>query len=229
MKADDKPEKIVLNWSGGKDCTLCLYELLRCKKNALQIVSLLSVLNKNEDSVTMHRVPRSLLEQQAMALSLPLDIIYITENASDKQYERAMKNKLIDYKQQGVSVMAFGDIFLENLRKFREEKLAEIKMKAVFPIWKKDTSELADRFINSGFRTVITCVDKRYLDESFVGRNFDKQFLSDLPAGVDRCGENGEFHSFTYDGPIFNRQVSFSKGPVLLKNEHFCYCDLLAA
>ena len=219
-------EKIVLNWSGGKDCAMSLYKL-RQNGSSYDVSVLLTVLTKDYDRISMHGVQRILLEKQAQALSLHLDKIYITKDDTADDYEKAIKEKLTDYKNQGISTVAFGDIFLDDLRKHREEKLAQISMKALFPIWKMDTTELANEFIDAGFETIITCVDSKYLDKNFVGRLFSKQFLSELPEGVDPCGENGEFHSFTYDGPIFDQPVPFKKGQIVLRENRFYYCDLL--
>lgn len=219
-------EKIVFNWSGGKDSAMALYELQQnCR--GCEVSALLTVLTREYDRISMHGVPRILLEKQADALSLRLDKIYITKDSSEEDYEKTIKEKLMDYKSQDISAVVFGDIFLEDLRKYREEKLSQIAMKAIFPIWKRDTTELANEFIDLGFKTIISCVDSKCLDKSFVGRIFDKQFLSELPAGIDPCGENGEFHSFAYDGPIFDRPIPFEKGQIVLRENRFYYCDLV--
>jgi uncharacterized protein (TIGR00290 family) len=138
-----------------------------------------------------------------------------------------MKACLEKYKRIGVTSVAFGDIFLEDLKKNREENLAKVGMKGIFPIWKRNTRELATSFTDSRFEAVVTCVDTKCLDSSFSGRNFDKKFLSDLPDSVDPCGENGEFHTFTYAGPIFKKNIEFKKGEIVLKENRFCFCDLL--
>ena len=138
-----------------------------------------------------------------------------------------MKEKLLHYKNMGVLSVVIGDIFLEDLRRYREQKLAETGMKGIFPIWKRDTTELAHSFIDLGFKAVITCIDSHVLDKKFVGRDFDEQFLSDLPLGVDPCGENGEFHSFVYNGPIFQWPIAHQKGEIVLRDNRFYFCDLL--
>ena len=138
-----------------------------------------------------------------------------------------MRNALLRYQAQGVSLVAFGDIFLEDLRRYREENLLKIGLKGIFPLWRRDTATLAHTFIDLGFKAVISCVDSKYLDKSFAGRVFDKQFLSELPFGVDPCGENGEFHSFVYGGPTFKSEIPYEKGEVILRDNRFYYCDLL--
>jgi uncharacterized protein (TIGR00290 family) len=138
-----------------------------------------------------------------------------------------MKSALEKYRQQGVSSVAFGDIFLEDLRKYREDNLAKLGMKAIFPIWKRNTGDLARSFADSRFKAVVTCVDTQKLGQEFCGRSFDKAFLADLPASVDPCGENGEFHTFAFDGPIFQTKLGFEKGEIVLRDNRFCFCDLI--
>ncbi len=158
---------------------------------------------------------------------IPLEKVFISKQSSNEEYESKMIAALEKYKEAGVTSVAFGDIFLEDLRKYRENNLANLGMKGIFPIWKKDSTELARAFIDQGFRAVITCVDSRVLHKSFVGREFDKQFLCDLPLEVDPCGENGEFHSFVYDGPIFEKRIAYTKGDIVLRDNRFYYCDIL--
>ena len=218
-------EKILMSWSGGKDSARALYELR--KNNAYEVVALLTTVTEGYDRISMHGVRRSLLEQQAESLGIHLETIPITQKATNEEYEAKLKEKLLYYKDQGVRSVAIGDIFLEDLRKYREENLAKIGMKGIFPIWKRDTRDLARTFINIGFKAVITCVDTRHLGKEFAGREFDQQFLSDLPPQVDPCGENGEFHSFVYAGPIFHQPIPYSKGEIVLRENCFCYCDLI--
>lgn len=218
-------EKVLFTWSGGKDSALALYELQ--KRNDHKVVALLTTLTEDYDRISMHGVQSILLEQQANSLGLPIEKVYISKNSSNEEYEAKMREVLQKYLTAGVSSVAFGDIFLEDLRRHREDNLSKIGMEAVFPIWKRDTTELAYEFIGSGFKAVITCVDSNFLDKTFVGRLFDEQFLSKLPANVDPCGENGEFHSFVYDGPIFQKRVSYTKGEVALRDSRFYYCDLI--
>lgn len=218
-------DKVIVSWSGGKDSARAYYELQKAGRH--EIVALLTTVTEGYDRVSMHGVRRSLLEEQAAALGVPVDKIYITQKASNEEYEAKMKAKLLHYRNMGVASLLIGDIFLEDLRRYREQKLAEIGMNGIFPIWKRDTTELAHSFIDLGFKAVIACIDSHVLDKKFVGRDFDEQFLSDLPPGADPCGENGEFHSFVYDGPIFQRPIAHQKGEVVLRDNRFYFCDLL--
>ena len=217
-------EKVLLSWSGGKDSALALHALQQ--SGDYEIAALLTTLTRDHNKVCMHDVPGILLEQQAGALGLALEKIFISENASNKKYESIMRKVLVKYRKAGVTSVVFGDVFLEELREYREEKLSTVGMKGLFPLWKKDTAELACTFINLGFRGIITSADSHLLDSIFVGRDFDEQFLSMLPFSVDPCGENGEFHSFVYDGPIFHHPIPYTTGHVALRENGFYYCDL---
>lgn len=218
-------KKILFTWSGGKDSAMALYELQKVKNH--EISTLLTTITEDYSRISMHGVRKKLLEQQAKSLGYPLEQIMISKNASNEEYESQLKHVLKKYLKAGVSTVAFGDIFLDDLKKHREKKLAKIGMKAIFPIWKKDTKKLANKFIDLGFKTIITCVDSKILGKKFVGREFNQQFLAQLPYGVDLCGENGEFHSFVYDGPIFKKKILFKKGKIVLRNRRFYYCDLM--
>ena len=218
-------EKVLFTWSGGKDSAMALYELK--KDHDYKVKALLTTVTEKYDRVSMHGVRRILLEEQAESLGFLLEKIFISEKSSNEEYETKMKEKLNIYKNQGILSVVFGDIFLEDLRKYREDNLLKIGMKGIFPIWKKDTTDLANKFIDSGFKAIITCVDTNVLDKAFAGRMFDKRFLSDLPSSVDPCGENGEFHSFVYDGPIFKKKISFKIGETVLRDNRFNFCDLI--
>ena len=215
---------VVFTWSGGKESAMALYELRRT--DGYEVSALLTTLTEDYDRISMHGVRRELLERQAESLGLPLEKVFIARNSSTEDYEARMKDTLERHQSRGVELVAFGDIFLQDLRQYREDNLAKLGMKAVFPLWGRDTTELAREFINVGFKAVVTCVDSNVLDRSFVGREFDEQFLSDLPSTVDPCGENGEFHSFVYDGPIFRNRILHEKGEKVLRNGRFWYCDL---
>jgi uncharacterized protein (TIGR00290 family) len=217
--------KVLFTWSGGKDSAMALYELRQ--SNHYEIVALLTSVTEDYGRISMHGVRRILLEQQAKSLGLPLEELYLTRNSSNEEYEAKLKEKLLQYKSQGVSSVVFGDIFLEDLRKYREDNLAQVGMKGIFPIWKRDTAELARTFIGLGFKAVVTCVDSNVLDGKFAGRYFDSRFLSELPPRVDPCGENGEFHSFVYDGPPFQERIRFRRGKVVLRDNRFYFCDLV--
>ncbi len=222
---DKMNEKSLFAWSGGKDSAMSLYELQ--KDNDREISALLTTVTQGYDRISMHGVRRVLLEQQARSIGLKLEKIYITKNASNDEYETKMAERLSHYKAQGVSSVVFGDIFLEDLRRYREENLSKIGMRGIFPLWKRDTTELSRTFIDLGFKAVVTCVDSNILDKGFVGRFYDEQFLSDIPPNVDPCGENGEFHTFVYDGPIFQKNIAFTVGDVVLRDKRFYFCDLV--
>ena len=218
-------EKVIVAWSGGKDSTLALYEIL--KSGSYEVLELLTTVTKDYDRISIHGVRRVLVEQQAKALRIPLEEMFITKGASDAEYEGELLKVLGRHRANGVFSVVFGDIFLEDVRKYRERILEKVGMNGIFPLWKKDTKELAQKFINLGFKAIITSIDSNVLGKDFVGREYDEQFLSDLPADVDPCGENGEFHSFVYDGPIFHESVSFTKAENVLRENRFYYCDLL--
>ncbi len=218
-------EKILFTWSGGKDSAMTLHEIL--KGAAYEISSLLTTVTEDYERVSIHGVRRALLEEQAASLGLPLEEVFIPKNTSDGEYEARMGEVLEKYRASGVSAAAFGDIFLEDLRRYRENNLSRIGMKAIFPLWKRDSAELARAFIRLGFKAVITCVDSHALDRTFAGRIFNEGFLSEIPPSVDPCGENGEFHSFVYDGPLFRKEISFTRGEVVLRENRFWYCDLI--
>lgn len=219
-------KKTLFAWSGGKDCALALYEIQRTRN--FEISALLSTMTKDYDRISMHGVRRDLLEQQVASLGFPLEKIPISRNASNNEYESEMRAILERYQADGVSAVVFGDIFLEDVRKQREQNLSMINMKGLFPLWRRGTSELAETFIELGFKAIITCVDSKALPKTFVGRTFDKQFLSELPSKVDPCGENGEFHSFVYEGPIFQENILYTVGEVVMKDNRFYYCDLIS-
>jgi len=218
-------ENVLVSWSGGKDSALALHEIL--KSESYQISALVTTVTEDYDRISMHGVRRSLLERQATSLRLPLEKVFISKNGSNEEYESKMGQVLAKYKALGVSSVMFGDIFLEDLRKYRETKLATLDMRGIFPIWKRDTQELARSLATLGFKAITTCVDTNVLGGQFVGRVIDEEFLSELPATVDACGENGEYHSFVYDGPLFAERISFTTGEVVLRENRFCYCDLI--
>jgi uncharacterized protein (TIGR00290 family) len=191
--------------------------------------ALITTVTRDYNRISMHGVRRTLLEQQAASLGYPITEVYISLAASDDEYEIEMQKAFKKYIRSGVSRVAFGDIFLEDLRKYREENLRRMGMKAIFPLWKRGTSELAHTFVDLGFKAIITCVDSKVLGKEFVGRPYDKRFLADLPSNVDTCGENGEFHSFAYDGPNFRQPVSLELGDIFLRDNRFYYCDLKPA
>lgn len=203
------------NWSGGKDSTLALYHIFREKQ--FDIRYLLTTLNEEADRISMHGVRSELLAAQAASLEIPAKKVHLPASSDMQAYEHVMNTAIEELRSEGISDCIFGDIFLEDLRAYREEKLREVSIRAHFPLWKRNTDELVREFIDLGFKTIVVCVDASKLDESFAGRIIDHQFLSDLPDNVDPCGENGEFHTFVFDGPIFRHPVPFGIGEKVLK------------
>ncbi|MDO8265261.1 MAG: diphthine--ammonia ligase [Candidatus Parcubacteria bacterium] len=220
------PEKIIFAWSGGKDSALAFYELLH---GNYEILALLTTLTEDFDRISMHGVRRSLLLKQAKAIGMPLEKMYIAKDSPCKEYQDRMADVLGCYKAKGVLSAAFGDVYLVDVRKYREQMLAKIGMKGIFPLWKRSGAEIAEKFIDLGFKAIIVCVDSKVLGKEFVGRIFDRKFLKDLPNGIDPCGENGEFHSFVFDGPIFKKPVKYEKGEIVLRDNRFYFCDLIPA
>jgi uncharacterized protein (TIGR00290 family) len=217
-------EPVLMCWSGGKDSAMALR--LALKDPALRVAALLTTVTENYERVSMHGVRASLLVQQTEAIGLPLEQARIPIGASNAVYEEAMTHLLTRYRERGVSRVVFGDIFLQDIRRYREENLAKLGMTGIFPLWLQDTHELARAFIASGFRAILVCVDPRQIDPLFCGREFAESLLADLPSKVDPCGENGEFHTFVYDGPIFRRPVKVQRGKVVHR-DGFWFCDLL--
>lgn len=232
--------KAIFNWSSGKDSALTLYKIL--KDDQFEVTSLLTSINKEFQRISMHGVHVSLLEKQAESLGFPLIKMEIPKEPSMEEYSEIMSKTMNDIKSQGVTHSIFGDIFLEDLRKYREDQLQSIGMKSVFPLWKQNTTDLINEFLSLRFKTIVTCVNETYLDKSFAGRIIDQDFIKDLPENVDPCGENGEFHTFTFDGPIFKNPIAFEIGETVKKtypkpksdendeNEEyvFWFCDLVA-
>jgi uncharacterized protein (TIGR00290 family) len=235
--------KAFLNWSGGKDSSFCLY---KAQKEGIPVEALVTTMNKTADRISMHGVRRVLLEQQAASIQLPLHTIELGEGPGMLQYEEEISsaNKLL--RSKGFTHVVSGDLFLEDLKKYREELYAKDKLDCLFPLWKINTSEMLPEFLAAGFKALIVCVNTAFLDKSFCGRLLDESFIKDLPAGVDPCGENGEYHSFVFDGPIFMHPVPVTKGEVVYKeyaapkttdgssitpapSAGFYYCDLLPA
>jgi uncharacterized protein (TIGR00290 family) len=216
---------IIFAWSGGKDSALGLYEILQ--SDQYRVAALLTTVTADYGRVSMHGVRRELLHAQAKSIGRPLVEVMIGKNADNQEYEEKMKAAMLRFKEQGVSQVAFADIFLEDLRRWREHNLAQVGMSALFPLWKIPTPEIAQRFIRLGFQAIITCVDTQKLDAAFAGRAYDLSLLRDLPPEIDPCGENGEFHSFVHAGPLFQYPLSFAKGEVVLREERFAFCDLI--
>lgn len=214
-----------LGWSGGKDSALALWTLR--EQEGRFPGSLFTTVTSDYDRVSMHGVRRDLLQRQARLVGVPLVEAEIPARCSNDVYEARMASALASSEMAGVEEMAFGDLFLEDIREYRESRLVGTGRRALFPVWGLDTAELARRFITAGFRAILVCVDPRVLDGSFAGREFDESLLAELPSEVDPCGENGEFHTFVYDGPIFSEAVTCRRGEVV-ERDGFVFCDLLA-
>ena len=219
-----KRTKTILSWSGGKDSAMTLHRLQA--RPDIDLIGLLTTVTRDYDRISMHGVRRTLLERQAESIDLPLTEVVITKNATNAEYEREMGAALRRLTADGLEAVAFGDIFLEDLRVYRETKLKELGLAGVFPLWKEDTAELAERFIADGFRAVLACVDLKKLPIGFAGRLYDRSLLADLPSGADPCGERGEFHTFVYDGPVFRKEIQWAAGE-RVERETFGFQDLL--
>jgi len=217
--------KAVLSWSGGKDSALALYYTK--KDQNIEIVSLLTTITEQYQRISMHGVRKELLEEQSIKLGIPLEIVYIPIDCSNEKYNSIMEKTMLKLKNDTITSVIFGDIFLKGIRKYRENNLSKIGMSAFFPLWDQSTEKLAYKFINLGFKAIITCIDSTFLDDSFIGREYDEDFIADLPEKVDPCGENGEFHTFVYDGPLFEDSVTFQLGKVEFRDNRFYFKDLL--
>ncbi|HEX9601361.1 MAG TPA: ATP-binding protein [Mariniflexile sp.] len=233
--------KTYFNWSSGKDSALALYYLLQDGRYAVD--ELITTINSHYNRVSMHGLRKELLIAQTEAINITSNLIELPEMPSMEIYEQKMLETVSRLKNEGFTHSAFGDIFLEDLRIYREEQLAKQKLKAVFPIWKRNTKELINEFLDLGFKTIVVCANSKYFNEDFVGTVIDKNFIDNLPEGVDPCGENGEFHTFCFDGPIFKNPIPFTLGEKvyreynnpktednsICKNDKYgvWYCDLL--
>ena len=219
--------RILVSWSSGKDSAWMLHVLNRQHPGAVQ--GLLTTTNESFDRVAMHAVRRSLLEAQARAAGVPLHVVPLPWPCSNEQYEDLMGTAVRSLVGDGFTHVAFGDLFLEDVRRYREDRLAGTGLTPLFPLWKiKSTAELAREMIDGGLEARLTCVDPRVLDRSFAGRRFDAALLRDLPAAVDPCGERGEFHSFAYAGPMFSAPIDVTLGEVV-DRDGFVFCDLVEA
>jgi len=216
-----------MSWSGGKDSAMALYELQ--KDPEIEVVALLTTVTREYDRISMHGVRCELLERQASSIGLPIEKVFISPGASNDEYEAAMRETLDKYVAQAVTAVAFGDLFLADLKKYREEKLTQAGLTGIFPLWMRDTSELAQEFISLGFKAIVSCADSKAGTGEFAGREFDKTLLVGLPEACDPCFENGECHSFVYEGPIFSEPISVKTDEVVLRDERYYFCDILPA
>jgi uncharacterized protein (TIGR00290 family) len=203
-------EPVIFCWSGGKDSALCLHRVLQSGR--YEVVCLLTTLNEHYRRVSMHGVREELLEAQARSIGLPLEKMFLSRRSSNAEYAGKMRAILLRHKTRGIEQVVFGDVFLEDLRCWREQNLAQLGMRGVFPLWKIDTRQLITEFVSLGFRAVICCVNDAYLGEADAGRQLDTDFVNSLPPNVDPCGENGEYHSFVFDGPIFREPLRVRVG-----------------
>ena len=217
-------EKVIASWSGGKDSAFALYEAL--KSGQFEIVSLLTTINRDYDRVSMHGVPRVLAEQQAESIGLPIKEVMVPKDCTEEQYEVIMNEVLREFKREGISRVVYGDIFLEWIKDYRTRNLAKLGMEGIFPIWGRATSELSRTFVKEGFKAVLTCVNTAKLAPVFLGRVFDEKLLAELPSDIDPNGENGEFHSFVFAGPIFKKPVLYTLGETVTRDS-YSFQDLL--
>jgi uncharacterized protein (TIGR00290 family) len=215
-------QRVLLAWSSGKDSAFTLHVL---RAQGVAVAGLLTTINEAFERVAMHAVRLSLLRAQAEAVGVPLVEVGIPSPCPNEAYEAAMSAAMAAARERGITAVAFGDLFLEDVRRYREERLAGTGLRALFPLWGRPTRELAEEMIALGQKAVLTCVDPRALPRAFAGRAFDTALLRDLPANVDACGENGEFHSFAWDGPAFQRPVPVRPGEVV-EREGFVFADL---
>jgi len=233
--------KAIFSWSGGKDSAFCLQKVLNEK--TFDVAYLLTTVNDQFHRISMHGVREALLEKQAESIGIPLLKVTVSEG-TNQEYERQMEAILTKAKSEGIQHVIFGDIFLDDLRVYREMNLAKIGMQGVFPLWKMDTAMLIRDFVNMQFKTVLSCTNDAYLGKEWVGREIDETFIDQLPMNVDPCGENGEYHSFCYEGPLFKKKIAFSVGekvykPLEIKSQDmktlsiqtttkgFWYCDFI--
>jgi uncharacterized protein (TIGR00290 family) len=218
------PERILFCWSGGKDSAMALHSLLQ--RSDIHVVALLTTVTEGYERISMHGVRRELLDRQVQSIGLPLHEVRIPPQCVNPIYEARMEEALRVHLENGVQTVAFGDIFLEDLRAYREKNLARMGMTALFPLWKRDTRELIRSFHAKRFRAIAVCVDSKVLDPSFAGRELDESFFRDLPPQVDACGENGEFHTFVFDGPLFHSPMRVRTGEIV-NRDGFVFCDIL--
>lgn len=217
--------RALLAWSSGKDSAWALHVLRQ--QGEVEVVGLLTTLNEAFGRVAMHAVRAQLLRAQAESAGLPLTTVPLPWPCSNAEYEARMSDAMADARMRGISVVAFGDLYLEDIRRYREERLAGTGLRPIFPLWGEPTAALARRMIDGGLRARLTCVDPRRLPATFAGRDFDAALLAELPPGVDPCGENGEFHSFAYAGPMFERSIAIRGGEVV-ERDGFVFADLVA-
>jgi uncharacterized protein (TIGR00290 family) len=248
LMIDAPTKEVLVSWSGGKDSCLALYELQQSAE--YKIAALLTTITADYDRISMHGVRRELLEAQAASLGIPLHPVLISKGAANEEYETKLIEACSQYRasqdrshaenggaqdfasranenQSLIDTIVFGDLFLADIRSYRDQFLARHNLRGLYPVWLRDTTEFIKEFIALGFKAIVTCTDAKILGSDFAGRVIDEEFLSALPPQVDPCGENGEFHTFVFDGPNFKQQIAFSKGEVV-QRDGFWFCDLLS-
>ena len=208
-------KKSVFHWSGGKDSSIALQRILQNPEYSVDC--LLTTVNRAHDRITMHGVRRDLLEAQVAKMDIPLEILELPEQPDMEEYNRLFGDKMYGLKERGITHAIYGDIFLEDLKSYRENLMEKLGFESVFPIWKEDTTDLIHQFIDEGFKAITVCFKDDLLGKDFVGRVINKSFIDELPKRVDPCGENGEFHTFVYDGPIFSSSIPFKKGNIVYR------------
>ncbi|MCS6933718.1 MAG: adenine nucleotide alpha hydrolase [Chitinophagales bacterium] len=228
------PHKTVMHWSSGKDSALALYYLMRDSKYSVEY--LLTGINAHHHRVSMHGLRVELLYEQLHAIGIRNGVVLLPGQPDNKTYETLMRRKTLQLAREGFTHAGFGDIYLSDLRQYREQLYNPLHVQCVFPLWHKSTSQLIQEFLNFGFKAITVSVNASLLDETFVGRLVDEDFIKDLPPSIDPCGENGEFHTFCYDGPYFKHPVKFTVGEKVLKeysngteSSSFWFCDLIPA
>jgi uncharacterized protein (TIGR00290 family) len=222
---DGKPKRALLSWSSGKDSAWALH-MLQKKRSDMEVVGLFTTIHEDYQRVTMHAVRLDLVRRQAAAAGLPLRVIEIPDACSDERYQEIMGKFVDEALDEQVQCMAFGDLFLEDVRNYREERLKDTGITPIFPLWEKQTDRLAREMLAGGLRAIVTCVDLEHLPGSFAGREFDLSMLTDLPSSVDPCGENGEFHTCIIDGPMFDYALEVSVGDIV-ERDGFMFADLV--
>lgn len=218
------PVPTAVSWSGGKDSALALHALLM--DPAIDVRAILTTVTDGYDRVSMHGVRTELVAAQADAIGIPLWTCHIPQRATNEQYERAMLGSFLTAEREGIRAVAFGDLFLADVRAYRERLLASSALRPIFPLWGKSTTHLSREFVQCGFKAVLVCVDPRQLDVSHCGSEYDARLLDSLPETADPCGENGEFHTFVYDAPMFTLPIAAQRGAVV-ERDGFVFCDLL--
>ena len=209
-------KKALFNWSGGKDSALALHHTLANQE--FEIVTLLTSINKELERISMHGVRKSMLLKQVGAIGLPLTLLELPTGVDMQGYDELMRKTLDPITNQGITHSVFGDIFLEDLKRYKEERMREVGLSGYFPLWKRDTSELLKEFLDTGFKTILVSVDGSKLSKDFVGQELTLELAREFPVGVDPCGENGEFHTYVFEGPIFKEPIEFKKGEIVAKD-----------